>query len=139
MRRRVGGIVVAVVILLSGLGFIAGGIFELVVRQTGTPATARIVECHRVAGKYHSESCTGTWVTGGRLVGGNGHVVTGTIDGASGNDVGRTIDVRLAGSRAYTTSLRIPVILLVLGLGILVVAIQALRTALRRTAPIPTP
>jgi hypothetical protein len=50
------------------------------------------------------------------LVGGEGHVVRGTVDGASADDVGKTIDVRLAGGRAYTTSLRIPIILLTLGL-----------------------
>jgi hypothetical protein len=54
-------------------------------------------------------------VKGGSLLDG-GHVVIGTIDGASRSDVGKKIDVRLSGGRAYTTSLRLPVILLVIGL-----------------------
>ena len=141
MTRRLPAIsiIVVIVVLLSGLGLLAGGIFEIVVLETGTPAKARVIECHSVGGRYRSYSCTGTWVTGGRLVGGNGHVVIGTVDGATRHDIGRTIDVRLAGNRAYTTSLRVPIILLVLGLGSLGLAVQLLRSALRRPAPQATP
>jgi hypothetical protein len=59
--------------------------------------------------------CTGTWVTGGSLVGGTGHVVVGTVDGVDNTDVGKTIDVRLAGGEAYEESLELPLILLGLG------------------------
>ena len=133
MRPRItGAIIIALVILLPALGMLAGGIFEIVVLTTGTPARARIIECHDVGGKYRVKSCTGTWVTGGGLVGGNGHVVTGTVDGASADDVGHTTAVRLAGDRAYITSLRVPIILLVLGLGGVVVAVRLLPAASRR-------
>jgi hypothetical protein len=102
--------------LLPGLALLGGGIYEVVVQRTGTPATARITECHKVGGRYRTDSCRGTWVEGGSLVGGKGHVVIGTVDGADGGDVGKTLDVRLSGGRAYTTSLRIPIILIASGL-----------------------
>jgi hypothetical protein len=49
------------------------------------------------------------------------------------------MDVRLAGDRAYTTSLRVPIILLALGLGIVGGAIQLMRTVARGPATQPTP
>ena len=122
------------VLLLAGLGLLAGGIFEIVVQQTGTSAKVTVVECHDTAGKYGGSSCTGTWVAGGDLVDGNGHVVIGTVDGAGPQDIGRTIHARLAGGRAYTTSLRVPIILPSMGLFITVVAVLVLRSALRRPA-----
>lgn len=112
VRRRLAGIVL---LSLPGLAMLAGGIYELVVLRTGEPARARITQCFDVAGRYGSDTCEGMWVEGGSLVFGNGHVVTGTVDGATPGDLGKTIDVRLAGGRAYTTSLRIPIVLLVGG------------------------
>ncbi len=109
-------IAVAAVVLVSGLGMLTGGVFELTVLQRGTPAKATVYECREVGGRYTAYSCLGTWVSGGPLVGGNGRVVTGTVDGATPSDVGKTVDVRLWGDRAYTTSLRVPIVLLVLGL-----------------------
>jgi hypothetical protein len=131
-RRTTGTIILVIVVLLPALGMLAGGIFEIVVIETGTPAQARITECHDVGGRYRVKSCIGTWVTGGSLVGGKGHVVIGTVDGASADDVGQSIDVRLAGDRAYTPSLRIPIILLTLGLGGTILAVNLIRSVLRR-------
>jgi hypothetical protein len=54
------------------LGMLAGGIFEIAVSKTGTPAQARIIECHDVGGRYRIKSCTGTWVTGGSWSEGRG-------------------------------------------------------------------
>jgi hypothetical protein len=53
---------------------------------------------------------------GGSLVGGHGHVMIGDVEGAESSDIGKTIDVVASGNRAYTTSLRIPIILLMIGL-----------------------
>jgi hypothetical protein len=105
------------VVLLAGLGMVAGGVYELVVQRSGERAAARVTECHKAGGRYRTDSCTGIWVRGGSLLAG-GHVVTGTIDGASSGDVGREIEVRLSGDRAYTTSPRIPIVLVVLGAAI---------------------
>jgi hypothetical protein len=66
-------------------------------------------------------------------------VVTGTVEGAGPDDVGRTIDVRLAGDRAYTRSLRVPIILLVLALGFLAAGIYVMRALLRQSARRPAP
>jgi hypothetical protein len=98
---------------LFALAMIGGGVFIITVQQRGESARATVTECHRRV-RPASYSCTGTWVTGGDLADG-GRVVVGTIDGADSGDVGKTIDVRLSGDRAYTTSLRLPVILIAIG------------------------
>ena len=100
------------VVTLIGLAAVGGGVFLIVQRETGERVKATVTSCTG-SGKY--ESCDGSWVAGGSLVGGNGHVVLGTIDGASRDDIGKTLDVTVDGDRAYTRSLRVPIILLVLG------------------------
>jgi hypothetical protein len=47
-----------------------------------------------------------------------GHVVTGSIDGARRSDLGKTLDVTVRGDRAYTRSLRTPIVLLAVGFAI---------------------
>jgi hypothetical protein len=101
-----------VFVAVFALGFIGGGVFILLTQQTGTPAEATVTDCQRTGRSAYS--CNGTWVAGGDLISG-GRVVRGTIDGASSDDIGETLDVRLSGDRAYTTSLRLPLVLIGLG------------------------
>jgi hypothetical protein len=110
---------------LFALVMIGGGAFIIRVQQRGTPAEATVTECHRRARSY---ACTGTWVAGGDLTEG-GRVVTGTIEGADRGDVGRTLDVRLSGGRAYTRSLRLPLILIGVGVAIAGLAAWQFRTS----------
>jgi hypothetical protein len=72
--------------------------------------------------------CHGTWVTGGALVGGDGHVIVGDVADADDSDAGHTISVHLHGDTAYPTkdSLRIPIIFLVFGLPALFIGARAL-------------
>jgi hypothetical protein len=117
-------------VFLGGLGMLGGGVFLVVVQATGTPARARITDCHKSGGRYRSDVCTGTWVTGGSLLDG-GRVVLGTVDGADSGDIGRTLDVRLSGDRAYTKSLRVPIVLIVLGLAVTAFGVRLLWMARR--------
>ena len=138
MRARWLGILLVVLLLLGGLGMLAGGVHQIVVKQTGPRAQARITECHRSGGRYRSDVCTGMWVAGGSLLAG-GRVVTGTVDGADSGDLGRTIDVRLSGGTAYTTSLRVPIILIVIGLALTVFGARLVWIAVRGHRGSPTP
>jgi hypothetical protein len=107
-----------VFLLLASIGIGAGGVYLTIVQFTGTPARATVAECVQDSdARYPSVTydCTGTWVIGGDLVGGNGHVVVGTVDGVDNTDVGKTIDVRLSGGEAYAQSLVLPLILMGLG------------------------
>ncbi|HET6949766.1 MAG TPA: DUF2510 domain-containing protein [Acidimicrobiales bacterium] len=114
--RRAGGKVSTVVaVLLVALiwpGFplvmLGGGLYILNVQRSGTPAEATVTECHRVTRR--STVCNGTWTVGDLAAGGT--VVQGTIEGANRDDVGETLDVRVSGDRAYTRSLRLPVVLI---------------------------
>jgi hypothetical protein len=116
-----------VVVALVGLGLTGGGVFLLVQRETGTRAKATVTECLPTSdGKYGGYQCTGTWVDGGKLVGGAGHVVSGTVEGAEPSDIGKPIGVTLSGSRAYTTSLTVPILLLAIGLFTAAVSVLAL-------------
>ena len=131
VKGKLLGALVVGLFLLGGLGMVAGGVYQVIVRETGERATARVTECHKSGGRYRSDVCSGTWVSGGSLLAG-GHVVLGTIDGADSGDLGDRIEVRLSGSRAYTTSLRVPIILIVLGLGIAGVGVRLLVMFVRR-------
>jgi hypothetical protein len=84
-------------------------------------------------GARGTEICSGTWVEGGALVGGNGHVVIGTIDDASSSDIGKTLTVHVHGDRAYTSSLRIPIILIVSGVLTLLYVLFMVVVGLRKT------
>jgi hypothetical protein len=133
VKGRLLGIVLVALVFLGGLGMLGGGVFLIVVQLTGTPATARITECHDGPGRYGTDVCRGTWVAGGSLLAG-GRVVIGTVDGADKGDVGHTLDVRLSGDRAYTTSLRVPIILVIIGLGLTGFGVRLLMIARRRPA-----
>ena len=138
MRGRWLGILLVSLFLLGGLGMLAGGVYQVIVKETGPRATARITECHRSGGRYRSDVCTGIWVAGGSLLA-DGRVVSGTVDGADSGDLGRTIDVRLSGGRAYTTSLRVPIILIAIGLALSVFGARLVLVAVRGLRGRPTP
>jgi len=106
------------VIAVLGVGLLIAGGFGIRSRETGPRAKATVTECNYVSGggKAGTDVCRGTWVTGGSLVGGNGHVVIGDIEGAESGDINKTLNVRLSGNHAYTSSLRVPIILLAIGL-----------------------
>jgi hypothetical protein len=125
----------------AGLGMLFGGTFLIVVQETGEPATARIIECHRSGGRYRTDACTGMWVAGGSLLEG-GRMVTGTVEGADRGDLGKQLDVRLSGERAYTKSRRVAIILLVLGAGVTALGVKFVWSAIsarrqRRAASLP--
>jgi hypothetical protein len=120
---------VIVLILGAGLGMLFGGTFLIVVQETGEPAAARIIECHKSGGRYRTDACTGMWVEGGSLLE-NGRMVTGTVDGANSDDLGKTVDVRLSGDRAYMKSWRVAIVLLVLGAGVTALGVRLVWTAI---------
>jgi hypothetical protein len=120
-------------LLLAAIGLSVGGVYLMIVQFTGIPARAMVTECVQDGdARYPSVTydCTGTWVIGGGLVGGNGHVVVGAVEGVDDTDVGKTIDVRLSDGEAYAESLVLPVILMGLGfpaavlIGFLLVRVQ---------------
>lgn len=115
--------------LLIGLGFFAGAYFSYIDQNTGPEAMATVSDCSGSYGRYSSGVvCQATWIVGGPLVGGNGHVVVGEVQDADDSDAGHTISVHLHGDTAYPTknSLRVPIIFLLLGLPALYIALRAL-------------
>jgi hypothetical protein len=113
--------IIFAVIALTGIGLIVAAVVLISNRYSGTKVIATVTGCATVsAGKTASSECSGTWVIGGPLVGGNGHVVLGTIDGAEPSDIGKKITVYATGDHAHTTSIRVPIILIVIGLFLLV-------------------
>ena len=122
-----------VFVLLGVLGMGIAGVYLMVLQFTGTPAQATVTDCVQDPDSVNSSvtyDCTGTWVVGGSLVGGNGHVVVGTVDGVDNTDVGKTLDVRLSGSEAYAQSLVLPILLIALGFpaaGLIVLLINVQR------------
>ena len=130
LERRSGPMLAIAVLAAAVMS--GSGVFLLVQRQTGTRAVATVGRCDVTGGgRYRTAHCTGTWVVGGPLVGGGGHVVFGTIDGVDTDSVGKTIDVTLRGDTAYSRGLALPLTLV--GVGLLIAAVAALR----RRPPLP--
>jgi hypothetical protein len=98
------------VILVSvmTLVFVGGGIYILLVQHNGEHARAEVTDCEVRRIRQTTQVCYGRWEH-------DGHITFGIIDGANKAKMGKTIDVRLSGGRAYTTSLRLPIILLTIG------------------------
>jgi hypothetical protein len=75
--RPLGKTIVAT-LALAGIGLIVAGGWLVVQRDAGTRARARVTDCVGSGGLHNARTdCTATWVVGGSLVGGNGHVVLG--------------------------------------------------------------
>src|SRR3954452_17263794 len=146
MRARVITAVGALFLLALGIGATATGASQIKVRTTGERAIAHVRE-GATTGTYKSKSisCTGSWVAGGKLVGGSGHVVVGKVEGADSGDAGRTLEVRLSsdGRHAYTPSLATPILYVVFGLvfaalGVFVLARVVIRRPAASASGLPT-
>jgi hypothetical protein len=134
--RLILGVVVLGVLAL-GVAATASGVSQIRTRTTGERATADVSGCETTGTvKSRTIDCRGSWVTGGRLVGGGGHVVVGKVEGADYGDVGHRIDVRLSGDgqHAYTPSLATPILYVALGLVFLALGLFLGAGVLRRRA-----
>jgi hypothetical protein len=114
-----GGIVIIKVLvglaILMGAGFGAGGGYEFYQATHGEKVSVLVTDCHYVSsGKTGTDECNGSWVEGGSLVGGNGHVILGPANNVNSNDIGKHVTMRAHGGSAYAQSVRIPVILFVI-------------------------
>ena len=123
---------------LFGLGMGGAGVAEIASKESGTTARVKVTGCsYNEELKGGTYQCQGVWVSGGALVGGNGHVVIGSIDDADPSQVGKTITAHVSGDNAYTPSLRVPILLIVFGVlmvgGSGISAVQVIRG--RKRAP----
>ena len=108
--------------VVFGAVFVGGAVYVLSQQRTGEQVDVTVTECQ--TGR-RSIACYGTWTDGGT-------VRTGIVENATTDQVGQTLEARSSGERAYLPSLRLPIILLVLGLALPVGAMwEAART--RRT------
>ena len=110
--------------------FLGGGIYILLVQQNGERAQAKVTDCELRRIRQTTEVCRGRWVR-------DGHITFGIIDGANKGQLGDTIDVRLSGGRAYTTSKRLPIILLSIGLLFAVGGVYSVRNEFRSPGSTP--
>jgi hypothetical protein len=133
-----GALILAFVVLLfgaPGAAMVVEGVSQYRTKTEGEKTTARITECRRVGvAKSRHDECRGTWIAGGELISGDGRVVVGRVEGASRGDEGKTIDVRLDGDKAYTTSLATPIFFVVFGGLLVALALFLLWSGLRRRA-----
>jgi hypothetical protein len=120
-----------VLVLLWVIGFGGGAAWIVYSQVSGEPTTAVVDECeHRT--NPQSYVCRGTWTLDGRTT------TNGIVEGASDDDEGEEIDVRVKGERAYTPSLRLPIILGAIALTVPALAVGSIiqgRRARRRAGP----
>lgn len=104
------GLAIVGAILLVGAVLVVNGVRGVVRARTGERVRATVTECvDSGRARNRRTDCTGTWTAGGR-------VVVGTVQGATSDQVGRTVDVTVEGDTAYTRDLRLPLLLTLLGL-----------------------
>lgn len=97
----------AALVALVSLGFLAGAGYLVYWQRTGTPTTASVNSCAR---RGRAVVCRGSWMV-------DGHVTLGEIENVNASHIGQRIEVRVLGGRAMQPGLRLPIILVVLGLG----------------------
>ncbi len=123
-------LVAVVLVLLWVIGFGGGAAWIVYSQVSGDPTTAVVEDCvHRT--NPQSYVCRGTWTLDGTTT------TNGIIEGANSDQEGKEIEVRVKGERAYTLSLRLPIVLGVIALAAPVLAIGAViqgRRARRRTS-----
>ena len=125
-----GNVVVTVAIWLVVLAIpaalVGGGAFLLHQRAVGTWVEATVLDCDtRRSGSGFRTDCTAEWTEDGRSV-------VGTFTGGNGeSDVGDTVAATVRGDTAYSRSLVLPILLLVLGLPFLALPLIALRNRFR--------
>ena len=134
-RRRRAMLLALIFYLLVSVAVTAIGAIQLYHVETGTATTATITSCEDSGNGSTGDGdiCTGTWVAGGPL-GAGGNFVSGTVEGASDRDLGKTVSVRVSGGTAYLRSLSMPVFALAFGVGLLVLIPVFRLISRRRTA-----
>ena len=119
-------VLVWVVVLAIPVALIGGGVFLLYQRAWGTRVEATVLECGLSGGinsgaSTYRQDCTASWTI-------DGHEVIGGFSGGNGeSDVGKTVDATVRGDTAYSRSLVLPVILILLGLPFVVLLALARR------------
>jgi hypothetical protein len=108
-KRAVYGVVAF--FLLAGLSMIAGGAYAWHDEHSGTPGTAHIYKCyHHVSRTAGGTDCYARWTYEGR-------VVTGYVENARANQLGKDVSVRIHGTGHVTEqSYWVPIGLWVMGL-----------------------
>ena len=123
------GVLIVVAIGLFGVLLVFGGGQMLLRRQTGDRLPATVTDCvDSGTSRNRQTRCVGTWTV-------DGVVRTGTVQGATSDQEGKTIEVTVEGDTAYSRHIALP--LMLVGLGLLPVAFSLvlLRGMLRKPAP----
>ena len=112
--RLRGRLLVLLGVLVFGGLFLFGGFQTYRDQRDGIPTKAKITSCHAGSGKYGGAVCSGLWTVGDPVFG-KGTFGFGTVDGATRDDLDKSIDVRVHGDHAIVPGMRLPIILWSLG------------------------
>lgn len=127
-QSLIGTILVWAVVMAIPAALIGGGGWLLYQRAYGTHVQATVTGCGLSGGvtSGYRDDCTATWTI-------DGEVVVGPFTGGNGSsDVGKSVDATVRNGTAYSRSLALPIVLLVLGLPFLALPVSAVRSRRRR-------
>lgn len=133
-RSRLADVAIWLVLLAIPAALIGGGGWLLYQRAVGTRVDATVLECSSSGlivsgGSTYRTDCIARWTIDGR-------VEVGGFNGGNGaSDVGRTVEATVRDGVAYSRSLTLPIILIVLGLPFLILPVNAVRRRARRPEP----
>gem|GEM_PF-1666978 len=130
-RKTVVTVAVWALVLAIPASLVGGGAFLLYQRAVGTHVRATVLTCDtsgtvtRGASTYRTE-CIAEWTIDGRTV------VGPFVAGDGDSDEGKTLDATVRGGTAYSRSLGLPILLLVLGIPFLAIPCFGIRDRVRR-------
>ena len=96
--------------VLAGLGMIAGGAYAWHDEHSGTAGTAHIYKCYDNISRYGGGlDCYARWTV-------NDHVVTGYVENAKADQVGKDVSVRIHAHHVTEQTYWVPIGLWVMGI-----------------------
>jgi hypothetical protein len=134
-KRSIGDVAMRIAVWLILLAIpaalVGGGAWLLYQRGVGTRVEATVLSCDssghfRRFGSTFRTECVAEWTI-------DGETVVGNFEGGNGaSDVGETVSATVRGDTAYSRSLVLPIVLIVLGLPFLIPVIVAIRGRIRK-------
>ena len=114
--------------LLAGVGFLAGGAYAWHDEHSGTAGTAHIYKCYHHTSRYGGLDCYARWTY-------NDHIVTGYVENAKANQLGKDVSVRIHAHHVTETTYWVPIGLWLMGLFVIGVFTMVLVQYRRRNPP----
>ncbi len=108
MKHRTRNFIAITLITGAALGCVLGGTYLIYRQKTGILTTVTVASCKKIR---RAEVCSGLWIFEGKWK-------SGELENANSDDLGSQIEVMVTADRAVKPSLRLPIVLYIIAIGI---------------------